>query len=158
MKMNNKKQTGHVSGKRLLSLTLALLALALLQVSAFAAQSVETEIPFKVVGAEGTVTLEAVDGAPLPETTKITTSTGGSFRVQHSEPGDYTYKVRQIPGDRKDVTYDNQEYEVLIAVNIDESGKLSSGPLSRGTSRRPGTRPERRCTSWPACCRPRPWS
>ena len=57
------------------------------------------------------------DVAPLPDETKVLVTEGtGSFHVEISEPGTYSYLVYQEKGDDPDMVYDDTRYEIHLFV------------------------------------------
>lgn len=104
-----------------------LLLLQLLPLQVLAADEYATaKIPFTVENAPGTVVLEALDGAPLPEQAELENTTGGVFEIIFTEPGDYYYTVRQIPGYQQGYYYDLTVYEVHVQVAYSASDALEA--------------------------------
>lgn len=96
------------------------LSLALMPLQAFAMEGVSAELPFTVENTTGTVVIEAVDGAPLPEQTEFAGVTEGKFILSFEDPGDYAYKVYQKPGTEAGVTYDKTIYDAVVSVFVNE--------------------------------------
>lgn len=75
-----------------------------------------------------TVTLQAEDGAPLPEQAQLRLAGGetGAFEgLSYTEPGDYVYTVRQTPGGTRYMAYDQAVYTVTVQVTAVPDGALS---------------------------------
>ena len=73
--------------------------------------------------------LDGKDNAPMPEEDTITISgagTGWFPAITYTEPNDYHYTLREIPGKNKRYTYDNTVYEVTVQVTTDDLGNLSA--------------------------------
>ena len=110
-------------------LSVLLLAVTLLFTAAapaYAAQETDARLVVTVKNAPGTVKIEALDGAPEPVTAELTLQGDGSFLMSFTEPGDYDYKITQIPGTKKGVTYDSTVYHLRVSVISDDEGKLST--------------------------------
>ena len=101
-----------------------LLLMMLMPLQAFAMEEVAVEIPFTIENASGTVVIEAIDGAPLPEKTEYVDVTAGKIVLSYGEPGDYAYKIYQKAGTQQDVTYDGTVYDVIVSVFVNEKGGL----------------------------------
>ena len=97
-----------------------LLLIMLMPMQAFAVEAATAEIPFTIENASGTVVIEAIDDAPLPEKTEFADVTEGTFALAYGDPGDYVYKIYQKPGTEPDVTYDETVYNVVVSVFVDE--------------------------------------
>ena len=115
-----------MNSKKLITVILLLLILSVIPIQVFAAESATAEISFTVKNAPGTVVMEAVDDAPLPNRTVFEGVSAGKFEIAFSHPGEYCYKVYQKSGTEQDVTYDSTVYEVCIAVFVNENGTLYS--------------------------------
>lgn len=109
---------------KLMTGLLAMATVSLLTLPALGMSQAEVKLPFTVEGATGTVQIEAEADAPLPEVTEVTLEGDGVFVMEYTEPDDYVYVVRQIPGSETGVTYDSTEYRVLVSVVVTETGKL----------------------------------
>ncbi len=75
-----------------------------------------------------TVTIEGEEGAPMPEQTTLLLSGGeaGAFEgLTYTEPGDYTYTIRQTAGSTEYMTYDETVYTVVVQVTNAEDGGLT---------------------------------
>lgn len=107
-------------------LLLLLLVMAAAPVQALAAGSVAVEIPFTVNGASATVVMEALEGAPEPETGSFANVTGGKFRLSYTELGAYHYKIYQRPGADETLEYDGVTYDVVITVYQKQDGTLGA--------------------------------
>lgn len=105
----------------LVSLLLLIMAMPL---QAFAMESVTAEIPFFVANISGTVVIESIDDAPLPEVTEFENVSNGTFEICYTEPNDYYYKLYQIPGSQYEVIYDEKVYSVIVSIFVDENGEL----------------------------------
>ena len=114
-----------MNSKKLIAMILLLLLLLATSVQVFAEGSVTAEIPFTVKNAPGTVVMEAVDNAPSPKTATFTNVFEGKFEITYTEPGDYYYTIRQIPGEESEITYDDTEYTVVVSVYT-ENDRLST--------------------------------
>ena len=115
-----------MNSKKLITMILLLLLLLAIPIQVFAVEAATAEISFTVKNAPGTVVMEAVNGAPLPEQTVFKGVSAGKFEISFTEPGDYYYKVYQNPGTEQGVTYDSTVYTVFISVFLDENGVLYS--------------------------------
>lgn len=93
---------------------------------AFARETATVEIPFTVKNGSGTVVIEAVGGAPLPEQTEFVGVSEGKLTAKYTEPGDYCYRIYQRPGTEKGITYDSTVYEICVSVFVKEDGTLYS--------------------------------
>ena len=113
-----------MNSRKLISMISLLLLLLVMTIPAFALEAVTVEISFAVKNAPGTVVIEAVDDAPLPEQTVFETATEGVLELSFSEPGNYEYKIYQKPGTGSGVTYDSTVYSVCVAVFTNEDGSL----------------------------------
>ena len=75
------------------------------------------------------VTIEGADpNQPMPAETKlqIAGNASASFTgIQYTEPGDYTYTVRQTAGSTAYMTYDKAVYTVVVQVTNAENGGLT---------------------------------
>lgn len=74
-----------------------------------------------------TFVLEAVDNAPMPETSRITIVGEGksSFPpISYTELETYTYTLREIDGKAEGYTYDDTIYDVTVQITVDDSGNL----------------------------------
>ena len=73
--------------------------------------------------------IEPLDGAPQPELTQASNNADGLIdfgEVAFSAPGDYTYRISQVPGDFASVTYDTSSFEVVVHVDVDgQDGALT---------------------------------
>ena len=115
-----------MNSKKLITMILLLLLLLAIPIQVFAGEAVTAEIPFTVKNASGTVVIEAVDNAPLPNQTVFEGVSTGKFELSFTEPGDYHYKIYQNPGTEQGVTYDSTAYTVCISVFMNEDGSLYS--------------------------------
>lgn len=115
-----------MNSKKLISMILLLLLMLAMPFQVFAEGAATAEIPFAVKNASGTVVIEAVDGAPLPEQTEFTGVSTGKFLMSFTEPGDYCYKIYQKSGTEQGVAYDSTVYAVCISVFVNEDGSLYS--------------------------------
>lgn len=110
---------------KILTAMICLLALAIaLPFTAFAMEAVSADLPFSVKNVSGTVVIDAVDGAPLPEQAVYENVTDGTFTVRFTKADTYHYKVYQRAGSEKTVRYDDTVYEVAVAVLSNEDGSL----------------------------------
>ena len=73
--------------------------------------------------------IEPLDGAPQPELSQASNDADGLIdfgEVAFSAPGDYTYRISQVPGDFASVTYDASSFEVVVHVDVDgQDGALT---------------------------------
>ena len=115
-----------MNSKKLISMISLFIFLLSMPIWAFAMESTTAEIFFKVNNAPGTVIVEAVDDAPLPEQTIFKDVSTGKFDVSISQPGDYYYKIYQNKGTRQDVNYDNTVFVARITALVDENNNLYS--------------------------------
>lgn len=122
--------------KRLFGIGLCFVATIIFSLPAYAAtESVELSIEVENI-VEGdtppsaedfTFILEAVDGAPMPESSTITisgTDTGYFLPITYTEPETCHYILREITGSTKGYTYDDRIYDVTVQVITDETGTL----------------------------------
>ena len=67
----------------------------------------------------------ADDRSPQPEKKDIITGEDSTvrFRIDITEPGTYTYRLSQIPGDMEDTVYDETVYKVTVYTE-DKGGRL----------------------------------
>ena len=78
----------------------------------------------------GTVEIEAVSSTeagdpPMPAQKQLVVNDKAVEYVMHyTEPGEYVYRVKQVPGTNAAMTYDKTVYLVSVIVTHDESGKL----------------------------------
>lgn len=113
--------------KKIISIVIMLIMLTMLPLQAFAMEEVSVELPFAVDKINGTVVIEAVDGAPLPELTEFNDVAEGVFKLSFTQPDTYHYRVYQhIPENTDGVIYDQKVYNVVVSVFSDEEGKLYS--------------------------------
>lgn len=103
-----------------------LIVLLLVIVQAYAMESATAEVSFTVDNAPGTVYIEAVGDAPLPEVKEYEGIYNGSFKMTYVEPDTYYYTIRQKAGSEKNYEYDNTVYNVIVTVLSDEQGNLST--------------------------------
>ncbi len=65
------------------------------------------------------------EGSPMPENTSISITGEGteSFIIPYdrTQPGIYSYTIRQVPGERTDVTFSSEVYQVKLQV-IEDNG------------------------------------
>ena len=108
------------------SALIVMVMLLVLPLQVFAMQETTVEIPFSIQNAKGTVIIEAIDDAPLPEVTKFQDVESGVFEMTCSEPDTYRYLVYQIAGDEDNVSYDETVYDVIVSVLVNEAGALYS--------------------------------
>ena len=106
------------------TIIMLLLLMMAMPILAFAAEIATAEIPFTIKNAPGTVIIEAVQDAPLPEQTELEGVSEGKFEIPFSQPGDYYYKIYQKPGTQQGVTYDSTVYSVCISVFVKEDGEM----------------------------------
>jgi pilin isopeptide linkage protein len=73
-------------------------------------------------------TLVPVDGTSVePESGNLKISKGkGSFYVDFTEPGEYTYELSQVDNAIQGVVYDTSKYRIKIYVLSDDEGNLTS--------------------------------
>lgn len=122
--------------KRLFGIVLCFVTAMVLSLPVYAAtESVELSIEVENI-VEGdtppsaedfTFILEAVDGAPMPESRTITISgagTGYFLPITYTEPEPYHYILREVIGSTKGYTYDDRIYDVTVQVTTDEMGML----------------------------------
>ncbi len=73
--------------------------------------------------------VEPLDGAVQPELSEAANDADGLVdfgEVAFSAPGDYTYRISQVPGDFASVTYDDSSFEVVVHVDVDgQDGALT---------------------------------
>lgn len=73
--------------------------------------------------------IEPLDGAPQPELSQASNDADGLIdfgEVAFSAPGDYTYRISQVPGDFASVTYDASSFDVVVHVDVDgQDGALT---------------------------------
>ena len=73
--------------------------------------------------------IEPLDGAPQPELSQASNDADGLIdfgEVAFSAPGDYTYRITQVPGDFASVTYDASSFDVVVHVDVDgQDGALT---------------------------------
>lgn len=112
--------------KKFISIVITLVMILALPMQAFAMAEVSAELPFSVENVGGTVVIEAVDGAPLPELTVLKDVTGGVFKLSFSQPDTYRYRVyQQVPENANGVIYDTKVYNVAVSVLADDEGALN---------------------------------
>ncbi|MBQ1827540.1 MAG: Cys-Gln thioester bond-forming surface protein, partial [Erysipelotrichaceae bacterium] len=77
-----------------------------------------------------TVTLSAVDGAPLPKTTELTLTKSaqrGTFGpIEYDKSGTYQYIVRETAGNEEYMEYDVADHMVTVIVTKGENNTLST--------------------------------
>lgn len=73
--------------------------------------------------------IEPLDGAPQPELSQASNDADGLIdfgEVAFFAPGDYTYRISQVPGDFASVTYDASSFDVVVHVDVDgQDGALT---------------------------------
>ena len=112
--------------KKFVSIVITLVMILALPLQAFAMAEVSAELPFSVENVGGTVVIEGVDGAPLPELTVLKDVTGGVFKLSFSQPDTYRYRVyQQVPENANGVIYDTKVYNVTVSVLADNEGALN---------------------------------
>ena len=99
---------------------------------ALAMESVTAEIPFTIERTPGTVVIEAVYDEPLPDVTEIPDVLEGMFQITYSEPGNYHYRVYQIPGSNEHAKYDEIIYNVHVSVFVDEDTEVLYAVVTLG--------------------------
>jgi len=125
---------------------LMMLFAMILSMSAFAATSVDVEIPVKVTREKDdafseklltlSVNMTPCDGAPAFDQSSITVKTQNdetvkvSFTKTFTEPGDYKYEIRQSKGDIEQYVYDDTVYYAVVSVRYDEKYDLISSVLA----------------------------
>ncbi|MCH5191430.1 MAG: hypothetical protein J1F23_04630 [Oscillospiraceae bacterium] len=114
-----------MNSKKLITAILLLFLLAI-PIQVFAAEATTVEIPFTVKNAPGTVVIEAVDNAPLPEQTVFEGVSSGKFEISFAGVGNYNYKIYQKSGTEQNVTYDSTVYTAHISVFVNEYSELYS--------------------------------
>lgn len=128
-------------------LTLAVLAAALLPVSALAQEPVSVTIPVEVkvsgssipADTEYRLVIEGLNNAPMPESAGITIKDGGTASfgpVQYTVPDDYQYRIYQNSDKKDRFTYDETVYAVTVQVVNDGNGGLAANVIAEteGTS------------------------
>ena len=110
--------------KIIITMVILLFAVLVFPLQAFAMTATTVELPFTIENVPGTVTIEAVDNAPLPEITELTNTTEGKFEMSYTEPDNFQYKVYQKTGDRKSVKYDTTVYDVAVSIFVNDDGEL----------------------------------
>lgn len=99
----------------------------------FSYTSLRCDIPFTCTRADVTgdntydVVIESLtSNNPMPANTVITLQDGGtgSFSIEITEPGTYTYKIYQRSGTNSEIVYDDTTYNVTLFVTTDEAGNL----------------------------------
>ena len=72
---------------------------------------------------------ETTEGVEKPHTDSTTTTGAGTYSfksITYSQPGTYTYEVKETKGEASGVTYDSKIYSVTVTVTDDGSGKLTA--------------------------------
>ena len=93
------------------------------------AKTAAAELNASFRAGSGTVCVEAQDkDAPLPEQSRLHLEEGqtGTFRFAFDSPGEYRYRIRQLEGDEKGVTYDTCVYEAAACVTAAKDGTLTA--------------------------------
>ena len=99
--------------------------LGCLALTCFAMTPVTVSLPVRVTGAAGTLALTPVGDAPSPEPLTLTLEGTSAFAMRFSEPGDYRYELRQLPGSEEGVRYDGTIYRLLACVTVREDASLA---------------------------------
>ena len=95
-----------------------MLAVVLLFTTAFTYPDKDVKLNVGVENYEGEIVIEPEDeSCPMPEVTSKKILGTGTFEWSVNEPGDYYYKVYQIPGKQEGVIYDKTVYEALLSVS-----------------------------------------
>lgn len=110
--------------KKIIPVLLSFMLFIMMFVHVFAMENTTAEIAFTINDSPGSVVIEAIDNAPLPEQTKLNNVTEGSFKMTYSEPDTYKYKIYQIAGTEENIKYDENVYNVTISVMVNEDGNL----------------------------------
>lgn len=110
--------------KKIITIIAVIIALTGISTGAYAMNETTAEIPVEVKE-NGTVVIESVDNAPLPDDTEMDIS-NGSFIISYTEPDTYCYKIYQKKGSDKNTDYDDSVYEVIVSVLADDEGLLYS--------------------------------
>lgn len=95
-------------------------------------------IPFAVYDNKGwipdgtyfTVTMEAVDDAPLPETTFYEINVTGEYEfgpILFDEPGDHEYTIHEVVYDNENIIFDRTIYHVHAVILYNDDGELVGG-------------------------------
>ncbi len=122
-------------GACLLCLTLAACALATPAFAQTPQAAASLEVEKRLVGDTPpeqqtfTFVLEGQDGAPMPaqDTLAITGAGTGQFQpIVYTQPGDYTYTLREQAGTAERYTYDETVYTVTVQVTTDDAGALTA--------------------------------
>ena len=74
-----------------------------------------------------TFELTPVDGAPVPSKTKAELTKAGSFdfgKVTFTEPGRYTYKVKQTTNEAPEFTLDDTVFEIHVLIQPNDNDEL----------------------------------
>ena len=129
----------------LLLMAVALSALAEGGVTAKIDFAVEYDVPEGIVIAPIPVVMKALGGAPEPQPGKFEDKTEGTFKMTFTEPGNYSYELRQmLEFKNKDpfVTYDDTKYNVMVTVYWNEAGDGLKAVVEVGVGGDP-TKPEK---------------
>ena len=109
-----------------MAIVVMVIMLAVLPLQALAMTEVSVELPFVVENVKGTVIIEAVDSAPLPEVTEFRDVSEGMFVISYTQPDTHHYRIyQQIPEtNTNDVIHDTTVYNVTVFVLSDDDGNL----------------------------------
>ena len=82
---------------------------------------------------DGTVFTLKIEGqphAPIPEPSEITAKANGTYAfssIGFTEPGKYTYKVKQIAPDDEKIIPDTNVFQIVVYVIRNDDGSLEGG-------------------------------
>ena len=117
-------------GRTALSVVMTVLCFFIFGVAVNAANpsyQVTGSVLVKVSGGYGEVEMYAADGnAYRPDSDrKAANMDGNRFYVTFNEPGNYCYRICQIPGNDPAMVYDTKVFDILFCVTTDSIGQLS---------------------------------
>lgn len=76
------------------------------------------------------IKLEALDGSPEAEVNQKLIDGTDSFTIHFNSPGNYKYRVSQIPGDDEYTTYDDAVYIIYVVTFYDNDELVSALAIS----------------------------
>lgn len=111
--------------KKIITIVIMLIMLTAPALKVFGMTEISVELPFVVENINGTVVIEAVDDAPLPEVTEFKDVAEGVFVFSYTQPDTHHYRIhQQMPANSDDVIYDSTVYNVAVYVLSDDDGAL----------------------------------
>lgn len=121
----------------LFALIAALLAALFISVPVYAAEGAGGSIPIYIEedgsGETYSIKIQPMSEEQDPFMIAVKEGENGAFDFYEEEPGIYEYQISEVPGTKKDVTYDKTVYTLFITVVSEEDGLASVISVNRNT-------------------------